>query len=111
MAKHNRDYKPEDIMFPDQAITESNLVDEMERSYIEYAMSVIVGRALPDVRDGLKPVHRRILYTMYESGLTSDKPFKKSATCHTFFMSEKLNVYLKHYLHLRCYCNIVGILR
>ncbi|MBE6978432.1 MAG: DNA gyrase subunit A [Ruminococcaceae bacterium] len=62
-------------------ITQSNLVDEMERSYIEYAMSVIVGRALPDVRDGLKPVHRRILYTMYESGLTSDKPFKKSATC------------------------------
>ena len=81
MAKHNRDYKPEDIRFPDQAITESNLVEEMERSYIEYAMSVIVGRALPDVRDGLKPVHRRILYTMYESGLTSDKPFKKSATC------------------------------
>ena len=81
MAKHNRDYNPEDIMFPNQAITESNLVDEMEKSYIEYAMSVIVGRALPDVRDGLKPVHRRILYTMYESGLTSDKPFKKSATC------------------------------
>jgi len=78
---HNRSYKPEDILFPNQAITESNLVDEMERSYIEYAMSVIVGRALPDVRDGLKPVHRRILYTMYESGLTSDKPFKKSATC------------------------------
>ena len=78
---HNRSYKPEDIRFPDQVITESNLVDEMERSYIEYAMSVIVGRALPDVRDGLKPVHRRILYTMYESGLTSDKPFKKSATC------------------------------
>jgi len=81
LAKHNRDYKPEDILFPDQAITESNLVEEMEKSYIEYAMSVIVGRALPDVRDGLKPVHRRILYTMYESGLTSDKPFKKSATC------------------------------
>ena len=81
MAKHNRDYKPEDIAFPEQSITQSNLVDEMERSYIEYAMSVIVGRALPDVRDGLKPVHRRILYTMYESGLTSDKPFKKSATC------------------------------
>ncbi len=78
---HNRSYKPEDIAFPDQHITESLLVDEMERSYIEYAMSVIVGRALPDVRDGLKPVHRRILYTMYESGLTSDKPFKKSATC------------------------------
>ncbi len=78
---HNRSYKPEDILFPDQVITESNLVEEMEKSYIEYAMSVIVGRALPDVRDGLKPVHRRILYTMYESGLTSDKPFKKSATC------------------------------
>ena len=78
---HNRSYKPEDILFPDQVITESRLVEEMEKSYIEYAMSVIVGRALPDVRDGLKPVHRRILYTMYESGLTSDKPFKKSATC------------------------------
>ena len=78
---HNRSYKPEDIRFPDQVITESHLVDEMEKSYIEYAMSVIVGRALPDVRDGLKPVHRRILYTMFESGLTSDKPFKKSATC------------------------------
>ena len=78
---HNRSYKPEDIRFPDQVIRESFLVEEMEKSYIEYAMSVIVGRALPDVRDGLKPVHRRILYTMYESGLTSDKPFKKSATC------------------------------
>ena len=77
---HNRSYKPEDIRFPDQIITESNLVDEMEKSYIEYAMSVIVGRALPDVRDGLKPVHRRILYTMYEDGLTSDKKYKKSAT-------------------------------
>ena len=80
MAKHNRNYKPEDILFPDQHITESNLVEEMERSYIEYAMSVIVGRALPDVRDGLKPVHRRILYTMFEDGLTSDKKYKKSAT-------------------------------
>ncbi len=78
---HNRSYKPEDIRFPDQVIYDSHLVEEMEKSYIEYAMSVIVGRALPDVRDGLKPVHRRILYTMYESGLTSDKPFKKSATC------------------------------
>ena len=81
MASHNRNYKPEDIAFPQQVITESPLVSEMEKSYIEYAMSVIVGRALPDVRDGLKPVHRRILYTMYESGLSSDKPFKKSATC------------------------------
>jgi DNA gyrase subunit A len=78
---HKRDYKPEDILFPNQKITESELVSEMENSYLEYAMSVIVGRALPDVRDGLKPVHRRILYTMHEDGLTSDKPFKKSATC------------------------------
>ncbi len=78
---HNRDYRPEDIAFPDQVITESGLVKEMQDSYREYAMSVIVGRALPDVRDGLKPVHRRILYTMYEGGLTSDKPFKKSVTC------------------------------
>ena len=78
---HNRDYKPEDIAFPNQIITESELVGEMEESYKQYAMSVIVGRALPDVRDGLKPVHRRILYAMYEDNLTSDKPFKKSATC------------------------------
>ena len=78
---HNRDYKPEDIAFPNQLITESELVGEMQKSYIEYAMSVIVGRALPDVRDGLKPVHRRILYAMYEDGLTYDKPVKKSATC------------------------------
>ena len=78
---HKRDYKPEDILFPNQMITESELVGEMQRSYIDYAMSVIVGRALSDVRDGLKPVHRRILYTMYESGPSSDKPFKKSATC------------------------------
>ena len=78
---HKRDYKPEDIAFPDQVITESELVSEMQTSYIDYAMSVIVGRALPDVRDGLKPVHRRILYAMCEDGLTSDKPFKKSATC------------------------------
>ena len=80
MAK-NKDYRPEDIAFPDQVIVESELVKEMKDSYIDYAVSVIVGRALPDVRDGLKPVHRRILYSMYESGLTSDKPFKKSATC------------------------------
>ncbi len=74
-------YDPEEIRFPDQVIKTAPLVKEMEDSYIEYAMSVIVGRALPDVRDGLKPVHRRILYAMYEDGLTSDKPFKKSATC------------------------------
>ena len=74
-------YDPEEIRFPEQKIVSSPLVPEMTNSYIEYAMSVIVGRALPDVRDGLKPVHRRILYAMYEDNLTSDKPFKKSATC------------------------------
>ena len=74
-------YDPEEIRYPNQKIINSPLVPEMEQSYIEYAMSVIVGRALPDVRDGLKPVHRRILYAMYEDGLSADKPFKKSATC------------------------------
>ena len=78
---HKKDYKPEDIRYPDQAIVTSELVHEMKTSYMEYAMSVIIGRALPDVRDGLKPVHRRILYAMYEDNLTSDRPFKKSATC------------------------------
>ena len=77
---HNRSYKPEDIVFPDQVITESELAKEMQTSYIDYAMSVIVGRALPDVRDGLKPVHRRILYSMYESGLTHSNAYKKCAT-------------------------------
>ena len=64
----------------EQNIVQVELVREMKSSYIDYAMSVIVSRALPDVRDGLKPVHRRILYTMYEDGLTPDKPFRKSAT-------------------------------
>ena len=73
-------YDPEEIRYPDQKIVESPLVPEMEKSYIEYAMSVIVGRALPDVRDGLKPVHRRILYAMYEDNLTYDHPFRKCAT-------------------------------
>ena len=76
-----KDYKPEDIQYPEQKIISSELVNEMQTSYIDYAMSVIVGRALPDVRDGLKPVHRRILYAMYEDNLTNDRPFKKSATC------------------------------
>ena len=80
MSKKPQD-DPEEIRYPNQKIEISPLVPEMEQSYIEYAMSVIVGRALPDVRDGLKPVHRRILYAMYEDNLTSDKPFKKSATC------------------------------
>ncbi len=76
----SRDKEPVDISFPDQKIVDVDLEQEMEGAYIEYAMSVIVGRALPDVRDGLKPVHRRILYSMYESGLTFDKPYRKSAT-------------------------------
>ncbi len=76
-----KDYKPEDIAYPEQKIVEIDLQKEMQDAYLEYAMSVIVGRALPDVRDGLKPVHRRILYAMYEDNLTSDRPFKKSATC------------------------------
>ena len=78
---HKRDYKPEDILFPNQVITTSDIVPEMKSALLDYAMSVIVDRALPDVRDGLKPVHRRILYTLFEDNLTSDKPFKKSATC------------------------------
>ena len=80
MAKKKTDYRPEDIAYPDQVIVNSELVEEMKTSYIDYAMSVIVGRALPDVRDGLKPVHRRILYAMYEDGLTRDKPHRKCAT-------------------------------
>ncbi len=73
-------YDPEEIRYPDQKIVTTSLVPEMENSYIEYAMSVIVGRALPDVRDGLKPVHRRILYAMYEDNLTYDHAFRKCAT-------------------------------
>jgi DNA gyrase subunit A len=64
---------------PEQRILPTDLRNEMSRSYLEYAMSVIVGRALPDARDGLKPVHRRILYAMYELGLTPDRPFRKCA--------------------------------
>ncbi len=91
MAK-NDEYMTRDISFPNQKIVEINLEHEMQSAYIEYAMSVIKGRALPDVRDGLKPVHRRILYSMYDTGLTSDKPFKKSATC----VGEVLGKYHPH---------------
>ena len=66
-----------------QRIIDVDLEQEMKKSYIDYAMSVIVGRALPDVRDGLKPVHRRILYSMHELGMTSDKPYRKSARVST----------------------------
>ena len=74
------DYKKQDLHFSDQKIITVNLEREMKKSFIDYAMSVIVSRALPDARDGLKPVHRRILYAMYEDKLTHDKPYRKSAT-------------------------------
>ena len=74
------DSKDTELEDRDGKIIERDIEDEMKTAYIDYAMSVIVSRALPDVRDGLKPVHRRILYTMYEDGLTSDKPYRKSTT-------------------------------
>ncbi len=67
------------MTYSQERIIPTDLRNEMSRSYLEYAMSVIVGRALPDARDGLKPVHRRILYAMHELGLTADRPFKKCA--------------------------------
>lgn len=70
---------PEEGMEENGAVFDRDVTDELKTSYLTYSMSVIVGRALPDVRDGLKPVHRRILYSMYESGLTSKKPYRKSA--------------------------------
>ena len=72
--------KKQEPEFTEGKIIERDIEAEMKTAYIDYAMSVIVQRALPDVRDGLKPVHRRILYTMYEDGLTTDKPYRKSAT-------------------------------
>ena len=74
------DNKKEEEVWSDGKIINREIVNEMKTAYIDYAMSVIVQRALPDVRDGLKPVHRRILYTMYEDGLTTEKPYRKSAT-------------------------------
>ena len=74
--EHEYDYSAHE----EQVIHEVGIEKEIKTAYIDYAMSVIVGRALPDVRDGLKPVHRRILYAMYEDKLTYDKPFRKSAT-------------------------------
>ncbi|MDB5569294.1 MAG: gyrase, subunit [Hyphomicrobiales bacterium] len=76
MADENDPNTPDQ---PGSEIRPVSIIDEMKRSYLDYAMSVIVSRALPDVRDGLKPVHRRILYTMYENGFTPDKAHKKSA--------------------------------
>ncbi|MBR4880335.1 MAG: DNA gyrase subunit A, partial [Clostridia bacterium] len=73
--QENKDYR-----FEDQKILDVDMGKEVRTSFIQYAMSVITSRALPDVRDGLKPVHRRILYAMYEDHLTYDKPYRKSAT-------------------------------
>ncbi|HXO21527.1 MAG TPA: DNA gyrase subunit A, partial [Thermoanaerobaculia bacterium] len=69
----------EDRILPFETPIPVDIEDEMKRSYLDYAMSVIIGRALPDVRDGLKPVHRRVLFGMWESGNRSDRPYKKSA--------------------------------
>ncbi|MBQ8576520.1 MAG: DNA gyrase subunit A [Clostridia bacterium] len=80
MAKKTNPELSKDITFENQKILPIRMDTEVKKSFIEYSMSVIVARALPDVRDGLKPVHRRILYAMYEDHLTSDKPFRKSAT-------------------------------
>ena len=80
MAHKKDDKNTRDISFPDQKLVPVDLEREMKKSFIDYAMSVIVARALPDVRDGLKPVHRRLLYTMYEDNLTPDRPYRKSAT-------------------------------
>ena len=80
MSKATPNEKKEPISFEGQILKDLDIVKEVRKAYLDYSMSVIVGRALPDVRDGLKPVHRRILYTMYEAGLTHEKPYRKSAT-------------------------------
>jgi len=82
MADKNKKSKQPELPLANQGDDRVKALDiesEMKTSYINYAMSVIVGRALPDVRDGLKPVHRRVLFSMYEQGMTHDKPFRKSA--------------------------------
>ena len=76
MAEKEYDYSALEV----QHIKDIRIEDEIKNAYIDYAMSVIVSRALPDVRDGLKPVHRRVLYAMHEDHLTYDKPHRKSAT-------------------------------
>ena len=79
MAKKSKEKELDMSIIENQKIVDVDLDREMKKAYIDYAMSVIVGRALPDVRDGLKPVHRRILYSMNELNLTPDKPYRKSA--------------------------------
>ncbi|MEE0970387.1 MAG: DNA gyrase subunit A, partial [Clostridia bacterium] len=80
MAKKNNEYTEQDILFEDQKIVDINVEKEVKKSFIEYSMSVITSRALPDARDGMKPGQRRIMYAMYEDNLTHDKDFRKSAT-------------------------------
>ena len=81
MAKKvSQNEKKEPISFEGQNLVDLDICKEVRKAFLDYSMSVIVSRALPDVRDGLKPVHRRILYTMYEAGLTHDRPYRKSAT-------------------------------
>src|SRR3989338_8114265 len=80
----NIDKKPDTVV----NVAPREIAEEMRESYLDYSMSVIVGRALPDVRDGLKPVHRRLLYTMYNAGLFHNKPFRKSAFIVGRTMSE-----------------------
>ena len=75
--EHKKDNENENILFENQKIVDIHMKKEVERSFIEYSMSVIMSRALPDVRDGMKPGQRRILYARYEDHLTHDKPFYK----------------------------------
>ena len=101
-------YDPAEIRFPDQHIVESPLVPEMEKSYIEYAMSVIVGRALPDVRDGLKPVHRRILYAMYEDNLTSDNALEVATHNFEIITTLEMTAFLRgcHNMLILCFHDV-----
>ena len=78
-SEENNDTTDDGEAVPGEIILNHSLNTEMKNSYINYAMSVIIGRALPDARDGLKPVHRRVLYGMFEGGHTADKKFSKSA--------------------------------
>ena len=80
MAEKRKNTQNDNIEYPDQVIVPVNMEKRVRKAFLEYSMSVIVSRALPDVRDGMKPGQRRIMYAMYEDNLTHDKPFRKSAT-------------------------------
>ena len=79
MSKKDINKEAENLEFPDQKIVDIQMSKEVKKSFLNYSMSVIVSRALPDARDGLKPVHRRILYAMYDMGIRPELPYKKSA--------------------------------